>query len=93
MSLLKYFRSRKSNDESLPSPSGSLSTVMPSTAIVAANSFVEKEVKQSVRAPYLILTPAQRYQVGKRAAEHGVTATIRYYAQKCPDLALKEATV
>ena len=26
-------------------------------------------------------------------AEVGVTATIRYYALKCPDLALKEATV
>ena len=26
-----------------------------------------------VRAPYLILTPAQQFQVGKRAAEVGVT--------------------
>ena len=35
MSLLKYFRSKKANDESLPSPAGSLSTVIPSTTIVA----------------------------------------------------------
>ena len=67
--------------------------MIPSTAIVAANSSVEKEMKQSVRAPYLIMTPAQRFQVGKRAAEVGVTATIRYYALKCPDSALKETTV
>ena len=26
------------------------------------------------RAKYLTLTPAQRFEVGKRAAEHGVTA-------------------
>ena len=31
--------------------------------------------------------------MGKRAAEHGVTATIRYYARTFPDLALKETTV
>jgi len=39
------------------------------------------------------MKPAQRYQVGKRAAEHGVTATIRYYNRKFLDLALKENTV
>ena len=39
------------------------------------------------------MTPAQRFAVGKRVAEHGVTATIRYYAKCCPDLVLKEATV
>ena len=59
MSLLKYFRSRKSNDESFPSPAGSLSAVIPSTAIVAANPSLEKELKRSVKASYLILTPAQ----------------------------------
>ena len=30
------------------------------------------------RGQYLILTPAQRFKVGKRAAEHGVTAALRY---------------
>ena len=72
---------------------GTLSTLMPSTAISATNSSVKKEMKRSARSPYLILTPAQRYQVGKRAAEHRVTSTIRYYAQKFPDLALKEASI
>ena len=87
MSLLNYFRptnEKHLNDEILPSPSCSLSTVMPSTAIAAANSSIKKEMKpeQSARSSYLILTPVQRYQVGKRAAEHDVTSTIRYYAQK-----------
>ena len=96
-SLLKYFSpingKRSSNDETLPSPTGTLSRLMPSTAISTANSSVKKEMKRSARSPYLNLTPAQRYQVGRRAAEHGVTSTIRYYAQKFPDLALKEASV
>ena len=42
---------------------------------------------------YVFLTPAQRFFVGKRAAEHGVTATLRYYAKCFPYLALKETTV
>ena len=39
------------------------------------------------------LTPSQKYEIGKRAAEHGVTASIRYYNKKYPDLMLKETTV
>ena len=81
MSLLKYFHPVKSNDERLPSPTGPLNKLMPSSAIASINLSVKEEIKQtarSKRAPYLILTPAQRFQVGKRAAEHGVTATIRY---------------
>ena len=52
-----------------------------------------EEIKQSTRSPYVILTPVQWYQVAKRAAEHGVTASIRYYSRKFPDLALKETIV
>ena len=36
---------------------------------------------------------AQQFAVRKRVVEHGVTATIRYYAKCFPDLALKETTV
>ena len=42
---------------------------------------------------YLILTPAQRFKVGKRAAQHGVTASLRYFAKKYPNLPLKETSV
>ena len=41
MSWLKYFRpinGNYSNDETLPSPAGTLSTLMPSTAIFAASA-------------------------------------------------------
>ena len=97
MSLLKYFRpvKDKAEDKQLPSPTVSLSKLIPSSAIVSINSSVKEEMKKtrSKRAPYLIKTPAQRFQVGKRAAKHGVTATIRYYTRKFPDLDLKETTV
>ena len=47
---------------------------MPPKVIALANTEVEKvknKGPQGTRsAPYLILTPAQRFQAGKRAAEH-----------------------
>lgn len=39
---------------------------------------------------YLNLTPAQKFSIGKRATENGVTATIRYYTKPFPDLLLKK---
>ena len=39
------------------------------------------------------LMPAQKYEVGKRAAEYGATATIRHYGIKYPDLVVKESSV
>ena len=42
---------------------------------------------------YLVLSPAQRFEVGKRAAEHGVTSFIRYFSKKCPQLPLKKTTM
>ena len=58
---------------------------IPSTAIAAANVKVEKvleedKVKSESRRgpwgkPYLFVTGTQRFEVGKRAAEHGITAT------------------
>ena len=54
-----------------------LTKVLSSTAINMVNDEVLK-VYESIRSnkpgKYLTLTPAQRFEVGKRAAEHGVTA-------------------
>ena len=62
-----------------------------------ANTEVEKLKNKGPRgarsAPYLILTPAQSYEVGKRAAEQGITASLRYFAKKYPELPLKETSV
>ena len=100
---------KKEKDFVLPDPSGPLSERVPSSSIEAANKKVselianplesssEQEVHPSQsktkRKRYLILTPAQRYEIGKRAAENGIAASLRYYAQKYPELALKETTV
>jgi len=44
--------------------------------------------------PYLMLTPAQRYEIGKRASEHGTTNTMRYFSWKYPKFkSLKETSV
>ena len=99
MSILKYLKyvPVPIQDEGLPEPSSSLSNVVPPKAIEMANAEVVK-VKNKARrgsrsVPYLILTPAQRYEVGKRAAEHGVTAALRYFAKKYPEMPLKETSV
>ena len=73
-----------------------MSKLVTSSAIHAANESVRellKEKRGAKKAPYLILMPAQRYVIRKRAVEHGVTATIRFYAKCFPHLALKETTV
>lgn len=45
------------------------------------------------RGSCLILTPAQWFEIGKQAAEHGVTASVGYFAKKYPKLPLKETTM
>ena len=98
MTLLKYFKpvNSKTHDNALPDPDSSLNEVIPSTAIAKANETVSKVLQQTLlsgeRGPYLKLIPAQKYQIGKRAAEHGSTASIRYFKTKFPDLELKETT-
>ena len=49
--------------------------------------------KSGSRKPYLYMTPGQQFQIGKRAAEHGITTSMRYFARKYPDLPLKETSV
>ena len=81
----------------LTNPSGPLSKVIPSSLIVRCNTEVTKVPKQakwSVTSNcYMKLTPAQRYKIGKKGAEMGVTAAIRYYEKNFPDVSLTEPTV
>ena len=107
MSILKYMKrySSSSSDQpqssrdTLPDSSGPLSGKVPSEAIAAANKEVTKVLDKpckddkSGRGPYLTLTSAQRFTIGKRAAEYGTTAAIRYFMKKYPELPLKETTV
>ena len=96
MSIWKYFHPiSKSSIEELPDPNGSLSTKLPSFAMVKANSLVSSTIEKqsSKERPLLILTPAQKFQIGKRASEHGVTSALRYFSKKFPDILLKETYV
>ena len=101
MSLLKYFRPIPSKEPStpkdrLPDPSGCLSKVMPSPSIMACNAEVTRVLdaeSSGTRKPYLKLTPAQRFEIGKKAAEIGATSAMRYFARKYTHLPLTEPTV
>ena len=98
MSILKYFRQDVdgSATNKLPDPHGSLSKEVPSSAIERANTSVMpiiEHLESGKRGKYLILTPAQRYKIGRRAAEHGVTATLCYYSRRFAELKLKETSV
>ena len=94
MAVFKFFKC----DSPLPKPDGPLSAVVPSTSIAAANREVEHLLKAVVKEPgkrgrYDFFTPEGKAQIGKRAAEHGVTATIRFWARKFLGHSLKESTV
>ena len=82
----------------LPDPHGQLSTKVPPETIVSANANVKEvvmknEVSQKKRGPYLHLTPAQRFKVGQRASEFGVTSTLRYYAKHFPKASTERTSV
>jgi transposase-like protein len=99
MALLRYFK--RKDDGLLPDPRGPLCGVVPSSSITCANAKVkavlEADLKSSLtssiasRGPYTKYTAEQRAQIGKRAAEEGVASTVRYFANKYPNL--KESTV
>ena len=104
MSILKYFKpvgkkETTSKTESppfeLPDPSGSLSLKMPSTSIAAANEAVEEVLKVTsckAKQQYVKITPAQRFEFGKKAAEIGIAQALRFYRKKYPDLMVSEPT-
>ena len=102
MSLLKYFQLA---NPTLPKPDGPLSTAVPSSSIAAAN----REVKQLLdgadkqdsprttstynRGTYERFTAEEKAKIGRRAAEHGVTASVRYFSKVFPGRSLKESSV
>ena len=98
MSILKYFKckneatSKTELSFNLPDPSGSLSLEMPSTLITAANDAVEEVLKAKTKQQYVKLTPAQRFEIGKKAAEIGIAQALRFYKKKYPDLMVSEPT-
>ena len=75
----------------LPSPYGSLSKVVTSSTIEAAN----REVKQLIesgnkagkkRGSYMKYTPTDKAKVGNYAVQHGISAPLRHFKTEFPDL-------
>ena len=98
MPIFKYFKPVPAIQiEDLPEPSSCLSNVVSLKAIEMANAEVVKVRNKPLHgtrlAPYLILTPTQRYEVDKRAEELGVIAALRYFTKKYPEILLKETSV
>ena len=97
MALHMYFQPAQIG--SLPDPRGPLSRQVPSSAISAANSKVTAVLQQPPmtwrpkRGIYAKFTPEQKADIGKRAAEHGIESTVRYYSKWLPDCPLKESSV
>ena len=89
MALLKYF----SRESPLPNLLGPLSEVVSAEGIRASNKEV-KAVQQSmrefheldgcskIRGQYECFTDEEKAQIGKRAAEHRVAATVQYCLRK-----------
>ena len=91
MALYLYFNKK----ENLPNPNGPLVQAVPSSSIEAANtnvrSVIESDPPRQKRGQYGKYTPEQKAMIGKRAAEHGMVAAVRYYIKQFPNL--KENTV
>ena len=94
MGLLKYFCPVEPKED-LPNPNSKLSEKVPFSSSAQANSLVCNKLEQQccIQGPYVALTPAQGFSIGKRAAENGVITTFQYYAKAFPDVSLKETTV
>ena len=104
LSLYNFFK----RESVLPNSSGPLSRIIPASYIEAANKTVKDIVvldamvstsgdgpKASTkkRGCYEQFTPEEKLQMGKRAAEHGVTSTVRYFHKRFSDCAVKESSV
>ena len=98
MSLLKYYKLK----EKLPKPDGPLSHYIPSSSILAANEELSKvtgcengdntnALGAGKRGAYSKFSTKIRAKIAKYAAEHGVTATVRHFYIKYPNL--KESSV
>ncbi len=101
MALFKYFKPALSL---LPKPDGPLSFIVPSTSIELANKEVKHELDKQqaekgkpaakrARGIYENFTPEEKCAMGKRAAEFGVTASLRHFSKKYPDRYFKESSI
>jgi hypothetical protein len=73
----------------LPSPSGVLSLLIPSSNTESANKQVEKElirIVQSKRGPYAVFSPKVKARIANYAVMHGTTSALKHFVKEFPDL-------
>ena len=85
MSIREYFKPAID----LPNPEGPLKEEIRPSTIRDVNKELSPVIQRELqptggrsREPYVKLTPEQNAFIGRRAAEHGVTATIRYQRRR-----------
>ena len=88
MALWDYFKRKGS----LPDPKGYLATIIPSSAIAAANSEVENRAIHSKRLKKKAYCPRERAQIGKLACTIGATASAKSFSRKLR-VTINESTV
>ena len=88
--LLKYFHHTQGKDKldtgTLPDPDGPLSKDVSSSSTEITNTCVRQVQQEALSkrkppGPYILVTPAQKLSIGKRAAENSITAMLRYYSK------------
>ena len=93
MALLKYLK----KSDSVPNPEGPLSSRVPASTIAASNkevrSLLAKNKSERKHGRYSVYTEQEKAKIAKRAAEMGVTSTIRHFKTEFIDRLLKESTV
>ena len=97
--FLKYFKVKDDTENSqnglteLPDPSGSLSKEIPSSTAVANTMVNSAMTTELTRKEYVKLTPAQQFQIRKKAAEIGMAVALRYFEKRHLNQALTESTI
>ena len=88
---------KPSMKDCLPQENGLLSKIIPSSTIASANKAVlklmEDTTRQERRGKYGKYSLKERAEVGKRAAEFGITSTIKYYETVNPSRQLLSSSV
>ena len=93
MALLKFLK--LDAKRGLPHPSGPLSTIVPASSIATANEELKAIVttgeSKKERGPYVKFSNEAKLAIARYAAENGVAASLRHFANRFPDL--KESSV
>ena len=100
MALFQYLKKVDGNypGTKLPDPQGALTKEVPSSSISAANTEIATVLQPSaagakaVKGTYLKISAEKKAEIGQRAAEHRVLATVWYYTTKLPATAGTQCT-